>query len=91
MYSINGAALCSETVQQRVTHVAIADNTLLLANAHGDLYFKDVLNLRMLTSLSLLVPVSGLAVTDRASHVLVALRDGKLIVIQKDGPPKAAR
>ena len=88
VYSINGKHLASETMHHDVTHLTMADNLLLVANAQGTLLFKDLVSLRTVTSLDLLVSITMVTVTEKCSHVLVALQDGKLIVIQKDGPPK---
>ena len=77
---------------QTITHMAtLPGNTIVLGNTHGNLVFKELLGLRTLSSMSLLIPITALAVTEKQSHILVGLRDGKLIVIQKDGPPKKGK
>ena len=88
MYSINGKHLSSETMHSDVTHLTMADSLLLVSTSQGVLLFKDLVSLRTVTSLSLLVPITMVTVMEKCSHILVALQDGKLIVIQRDAPPK---
>ena len=42
-----------------------------------------------MTALQLLVPIQCLTVTHGNSHVLVGLRDGKLIIVGVKGKPEA--
>lgn len=81
LYSVNGKHLAQETVPHPVTTMLIANSYLILGNNLGNLVIKDLLQLRTINTMPLHIPITCLAVTNGNSHLLVGLKDGKLIIV----------
>lgn len=88
-YSVNGKFLCSRRVVTAVSHMTIAGDHLVLGDMDGQLTIFQLFALKPLTALQLLVPIQCLTVTHGNSHILVGLRDGKLIIVGVKGKPDA--
>ncbi|XP_076450797.1 neurobeachin-like protein 1 [Babylonia areolata] len=86
-YSINGKFLCTRRVVAAVSHMTIAGDHMVLGDMDGQLTIFQLFGLKPLTALQLLVPIQCLTVTHGNSHVLVGLRDGKLIIVGVKGKP----
>lgn len=70
-----------ETVQASISHMIIANRHLVLGNIRGVVTIKELFGLRTLATLPLHVPITCLSITNSCTHILVGLRDGKLIVV----------
>ncbi|KAK7507554.1 hypothetical protein BaRGS_00001489, partial [Batillaria attramentaria] len=87
-YSVNGKFLCSRRVVTGVTHMVVAGDNLVLGDSDGQLTVFQLFSLKPLTALQLLVPIQCLTVTHGNSHMLVGLKDGKLIIVGVKGKPE---
>ena len=74
--------MCQETVQFPLSHMMVTNSRhLLLGNIKGQLTIKELHGLRSVTTLNLQVPITCISVTHNNTHILVGLRDGKLIIV----------
>lgn len=80
-YSVNGKYLCSRRVSTAASHMAVTTDHLVMGDNEGTLTVFQLFGLKPLSALQLLVPIQCLTVTNGNSHILVGLRDGKLIIV----------
>ncbi|GAB1600529.1 neurobeachin-like protein 1 isoform X2 [Argonauta hians] len=81
LYTINGKHLFQLQVSHLIHHMAIGENYLVTGNGEGDLTIYELFGLKVITTISLVVPIQCIAFTPGNTHILVALRDGKLIIV----------
>ncbi|KAF4521973.1 hypothetical protein B566_EDAN012522 [Ephemera danica] len=86
VFSVNGRALGSKPFPGRVTGLTIAGDLLVASDDAGVLTLATMLGLRPVYDLPLHVPVQSVVVTQGSSHLLVPLRDGRLMVLGLPGP-----
>ena len=80
-FTINGHHLHSSPIGHRITSLKIADDFVLLGDENGDLVLRDLFTGEVLHSLPLHLPIQSVCIVPDQSHVLVPLRDGKLVVV----------
>ncbi|XP_069107826.1 neurobeachin-like protein 1 isoform X1 [Argopecten irradians] len=81
LYSINGKHLFAEKLTYGLGHMIVSGEHLITGDTQGNLSVLEIFALKTLTSLPLHVPIHCIAITTNGSHILVGLRDGKLIII----------
>ncbi|XP_068086135.1 neurobeachin-like protein 1 [Anabrus simplex] len=81
VFSVNGTNLGSKYVSGRVTGLAIAGDHLIVGDDAGDLTMSRLLRLHPVFDIPLHVPVQSVVVTTGNTHLLVPVRDGKVIVL----------
>ncbi|CAB4066360.1 NEBL1_2 [Lepeophtheirus salmonis] len=81
VFTVNGHYIQSITSDHRITALLSSDDLLLSGDENGNLILRGLYNLEIIKELPLLLPISGVSLTSDNSHILVPLRDGKLIVI----------
>ena len=82
IYTINGRLLQNQTVLHRTTCLLVLDHEhVLVGDENGEISVRDIYDGSVLHSLPLQMPVQGACLVSRNTHLLVPLRDGKLIVI----------
>jgi WD40 repeat protein len=93
LYSVNGALISEKDLSECLNDLVIVDRFLITGNARGFLTFRDLFTLQQIRSVNLLEAVSCISVvldhqSKHASHLLVALERGKLIIVSVgDTPP----
>ncbi len=81
-YSLNGRFLKSDTVLHRITALLVADGDHVISgDENGDLVVRDLFTFEILHKLHLQLPIQGACLVSGNSHLLVPLRDGKLIIV----------
>ncbi|XP_013384976.1 neurobeachin-like protein 1 [Lingula anatina] len=80
-YSVNGKHFTTEKLSYYISHMALTGDHLLVGNSQGTLIIKALFGLTTLTTLPLHIPIRSISITNGNSHILVALNDGKLIVV----------
>ncbi|GFO07271.1 neurobeachin-like protein 1, partial [Plakobranchus ocellatus] len=85
LYSVNGKHLCSEPLVHSVGDMCVSGDHLVVGNTGGQLTISEIFGLRPLTTMELLVPIQCVTVANGNSHILVGLKDGKLIIVGKKG------
>ncbi|CAI9726854.1 1 isoform X1 [Octopus vulgaris] len=81
LYTINGKHLFQHQVSHAIHHMAIGEDYLVTGNDQGYLTIYELFGLAVITTIPLLVPIQCIAFTPGNTHILVALRDGKLIIV----------
>ncbi|XP_021366386.1 neurobeachin-like protein 1 isoform X2 [Mizuhopecten yessoensis] len=81
LYSINGKHLFAEKLTYGLGHMIVSGEHLITGDTQGNLSVMEIFALKTLNSLPLHVPIHCIAITTSGSHILVGLRDGKLIII----------
>ena len=82
VYTINGRLLQSQTVLHRTTSLLILDHEHILhGDENGELSVRDLYDGEIIHSVPLQMPIQGACLVARNTHLLVPLRDGKLIVV----------
>lgn len=82
VYTINGRLLQSQIVLHRTTCLLVLDHEHILhGDENGELSVRDLYDGEIIHSLPLQMPIQGACLTFRNTHLLVPLRDGKLIVV----------
>ncbi|KAJ8020057.1 Neurobeachin-like protein 1 [Holothuria leucospilota] len=81
VYSINGKYQCSDLTVGNVNGLEVVDEYLITGDDRGILTIRKVFDLEVRTTLPLEVPIHSLSVVPTKSHILVGLRDGKLIIV----------
>ena len=82
VYTINGRLLQSKVVLHRTTCLLVLDHEHILhGDENGELSIRDLYDGEIIHHLNLQMPIQGACLTARNSHLLVPLRDGKLIVV----------
>ena len=82
VYSINGRLLQSNCIHHRTTCLLVLDHELFLhGDENGELTVRDVFNGEIIHNLPLQMPIQSACLTARNTHLMVPLRDGKLIVV----------
>ncbi|XP_041374666.1 neurobeachin-like protein 1 [Gigantopelta aegis] len=87
LYSVNGRHLFMDALRFPLKHMAISGDHLVLGDNQGHLMFKELFGLKHINTLSLLVPVTCISILHGASHILIGLKDGKLIIVGVKGKP----
>ncbi|KAK3721190.1 hypothetical protein RRG08_044202 [Elysia crispata] len=85
LYSVNGKHLCSEPLVHSLGDMCVSGDHLITGNSAGQLTISEIFGLRPLTTMELLVPIRCVTVANGNSHVLVGLKDGKLIIVGRKG------
>ncbi|XP_012936084.1 neurobeachin-like protein 1 [Aplysia californica] len=85
LYSVNGKHLFSEPLTHTLGDMCMSGDHLILGNTSGQLIIMDIFSLRPITTMELLVPIQCLTVANNNSHILVGLKDGKLIIVGNKG------
>ena len=80
-FTVNGHELHSASVAHRITSVVTVDDFLMTGDENGDLMLRDLFTNEVLHSLPLHLPIQSLCLVTDKSHVLVPLRDGKLVIV----------
>lgn len=82
VYTINGRLLQTQTVLHRTTSLLILDHEHILhGDENGELTVRDLYDGEIIHSVPLQMPIQGACLVARNTHLLVPLRDGKLIVV----------
>ncbi|KAK7867079.1 hypothetical protein R5R35_004016 [Gryllus longicercus] len=81
VYSVNGVSLGSKLVPGRVAGLAVAGDMLVVGDDAGDITISRLLGLPPVYDLPLHVPIQSVVVTAGATHLLVPLRDGRVMVL----------
>lgn len=81
LYTVNGKHLFQQKVAYPITDMIIGENYLISGNDQGHLMVYELFGLTLLTTIPLLVPIQCIASTPGNTHILVGLRDGKLIIV----------
>ncbi|RZF32077.1 hypothetical protein LSTR_LSTR013881 [Laodelphax striatellus] len=81
VFSINGSSLGSKYVSGRVTGLVTAGDCLVVVDDAGDLTISRLLGLHPVYDVPLHVPIQSVVGTNDSTHLLVALRDGTVVVI----------
>uniref|UniRef100_A0A2C9M808 BEACH domain-containing protein n=1 Tax=Biomphalaria glabrata TaxID=6526 RepID=A0A2C9M808_BIOGL len=85
LYSVNGKHLFSEPLTSSLGDMCMSGDHLILGNGSGQLTVMEIFGLRPLTTMELLLPIQCITLSNGNSHILVGLRDGKLIIIGNKG------
>jgi neurobeachin-like protein 1/2 len=97
IYSINGRLVCQEKIAYPIDDIIVTNNNCILAldkslNAKdgfkSKIVFKDLIDLKTIQSMRLKAQIKSLFLTKEYSHLLVGLKDEKLIVITGEKPSK---
>ena len=82
VYTINGRYLHSLEIFHRTTSLLILDHEHILhGDENGEMSIRDLYTGEVIHSLNLQMPIQNACLTARNTHLLVPLRDGKLIVV----------
>lgn len=81
LYTVNGKHLFQQKVTYPITDMIIKENYLISGNDQGHLTVYELFGLSPQTTVPLLVPIQCIASTPGNTHILVGLRDGKLIIV----------
>ncbi|XP_063234189.1 neurobeachin-like protein 1 isoform X2 [Bacillus rossius redtenbacheri] len=81
VFSVNGESLGSKLVSGQVTGLAVAGDHLVVVDDAGDLTVSRLLGLHPVYDLPLHVPIQSVVVTAGNTHLLLPLRDGKVVVL----------
>nr|CAD7442709.1 unnamed protein product [Timema bartmani] len=81
VFSTNGESLGSKYVSGRVTGLVAAGDYLVTVDDAGDLTMSRILGLHPVYDVPLHVPIQSVVVTTGNTHILVPLRDGKVVVL----------
>ena len=82
VYTINGRLLHSRPILHRTTCLLVVDHEHILhGDENGELSIRDLLDGEAVHTLPLQMPIQGACLVARNTHLLVPLRDGKLIVV----------
>ncbi|BFZ22107.1 hypothetical protein BsWGS_25146 [Bradybaena similaris] len=85
LYSVNGKHLFSQPLEHRLNDMCMSGDHLVLGNSSGQLIVMETFGLRPITTMELVVPIQCLAMSNINSHILVGLKDGKLIIVGRKG------
>ena len=86
-YSINGEEVGRSFSPFAFTALTTAGDHVVTGDANGDVTLRPVLGLQPRHTLSLRAKVDSLVATPRNTHLLVALRDAKVVVTAPDPSP----
>jgi WD40 repeat protein len=82
VYTVNGRILQSNIVLHRTTCLLVADREhVIVGDENGELSVRDLFSGEVIHSLPLQLPIQSTCLVSRNSHLMVPLRDGRLIVI----------
>lgn len=82
VYTMNGRLLQSKMVLHRTTCLLVLDHEHILhGDENGEIRVLDLYNGEVVHTLPLQMPIQGACLSSRNTHLLVPLRDGKLIVV----------
>nr|CAB3264213.1 neurobeachin-like protein 1 [Phallusia mammillata] len=89
LYSINGQHLALDCLESRLGHMTICGEHVVTGDIHGVLLIRELVNFNEISRLALQRPITCVFVTKGMSHIFACLRDGKLIIVGVDRPPKS--
>lgn len=81
VYTVNGHLLTSSSVEHRITAIGVTADFVVTGDENGELILRDLLTPKMLHKINLQLPIQHVSFVAGNTHILVPLRDGKLIVI----------
>lgn len=86
LYSVNGKLLYEKELAEPLNAMAVVGQHIITGNDKGFLTFRDLSTLRQQNSLNLLVSIHCISVvlhhqSKICTHLLVGLRNGKLIIV----------
>ncbi|CAG0890351.1 unnamed protein product, partial [Darwinula stevensoni] len=86
VYSVNGKHLCSYRPPSPLSCLLTAQDFLLVADIHGNLSFRHIFGLSLVSTLPLHQGVRSLAFAPGCTHLLAPLTDGSVAIIHATFP-----
>ncbi|XP_076368453.1 neurobeachin-like protein 1 [Tachypleus tridentatus] len=81
VFSLNGNHLCETEVGTVIRDITVCGDYIVTGSEDGTLTVYETFGLKLITTLSLHLPILAVTVTPSKSHILASLQDGKLIVV----------
>ncbi|XP_077975013.1 neurobeachin-like protein 1 isoform X3 [Styela clava] len=89
LYSINGKHLAVDCLESKLNHMTITGEFLISGDVKGSLVIRELFSLEPVSHLTLCQSIYCVSVAKNGSHILVTLRDGKLIIVGVGRPAEA--